>query len=297
MLKYLLVALATLTLGACATTAGGTAAGDEQPETPIEPPTEQLAGNPSFAIGENENTIVGNPNFSTLLQAEHPQSGDTLVTLHTSMGDIVIRMFPDEAPLAVENFVTHAENGFYDNVIFHRVIEGFMIQGGDPLGTGMGGESIWGGQFDIEFSYNLRHFRGALSMAHTGQPNSIGSQFFIVQNNGIDSSELLEHFDAFLEMQDELLGELDDIPVYMRDLFSPEMIDAYLQYGGTPFLDIPYGLLFGRLGHTVFAQVISGMDIVDAIANVPHDGDPEDGGANRPLEDVTILHTTVTVID
>ena len=67
------------------------------------------------------------------------------------MGDIKIKLFPEKAPKTVENFITHAKNGYYDNVIFHRVIEGFMIQGGDPLGTGYGGESIWGQPFEDEF--------------------------------------------------------------------------------------------------------------------------------------------------
>ena len=80
----------------------------------------------------------------------------------------------------MENFLTHAENGYYDGMIFHRVIQDFMIQGGDPTGTGMGGESIYGAEFEDEFSMNLFNLRGALSMANAG-PNTNGSQFFIVQ--------------------------------------------------------------------------------------------------------------------
>ncbi|TYQ16121.1 UNVERIFIED_CONTAM: cyclophilin family peptidyl-prolyl cis-trans isomerase [Acetivibrio alkalicellulosi] len=110
-----------------------------------------------------------------------PEKGDTIAIMRTSMGDIKIRLFPDIAPKTVENFVTHAQNGYYDGVIFHRVINQFMIQGGDPLGTGTGGESIWGKPFKDEFSPMVSHLRGALSMANRG-PNTNGSQFFIVQN-------------------------------------------------------------------------------------------------------------------
>jgi peptidylprolyl isomerase domain and WD repeat-containing protein 1 len=94
------------------------------------------------------------------------------------MGDIHLRLFPSAAPKTVENFVTHARNGYYNNTIFHRVIKKFMIQGGDPLGDGTGGESIWGGEFEDEFS-TLRHDKPyTLSMANAG-PNTNASQFFI----------------------------------------------------------------------------------------------------------------------
>ena len=121
--------------------------------------------------------------------------GDTVVTINTSMGDSKIKLFPEKAPKAVENFVTHAKNGYYNNVIFHRVINDFMIQGGDPEGTGYGGESIWGKPFEDEFSNELRHFRGALSMANAG-PNTNGSQFFIVQNkNFCFYIQIMEQYD------------------------------------------------------------------------------------------------------
>ena len=99
--------------------------------------------------------------------------------LGTTMGDIVIKLFPDEVPKTIENFVTHARNNYYDGVIFHRVIKGFMVQTGDPLGDGTGGKSIWGGEFEDEFVRSLRHDRPfTVSMANAG-PNTNGSQFFI----------------------------------------------------------------------------------------------------------------------
>ena len=100
-------------------------------------------------------------------------------TIHTSYGDIYIRLFPDECPRTVENFTVHSQNGYYNGVLFHRVIKGFMIQTGDPKGDGTGGESIWGGDFEDEFSKNLKHDRPfTVSMANAG-PNTNGSQFFI----------------------------------------------------------------------------------------------------------------------
>ncbi|GAX76906.1 hypothetical protein CEUSTIGMA_g4352.t1 [Chlamydomonas eustigma] len=99
--------------------------------------------------------------------------------LHTTKGDISLKLFPDECPRTVENFTTHAKNCYYDSVIFHRIIKGFMLQTGDPLGDGTGGESIWGGEFEDEFHKTLRHDRpGILSMANAG-PGTNGSQFFI----------------------------------------------------------------------------------------------------------------------
>eukprot|EP01132_Coremiostelium_polycephalum_P007544 gene7544-9275_t len=99
--------------------------------------------------------------------------------IHTTMGDIHIMLFPDECPKTVENFTTHSKTGYYDGIIFHRVIKGFMIQTGDPLGDGTGGNSIWGKDFEDEFNRNLRHDRPfTVSMANAG-PGTNGSQFFI----------------------------------------------------------------------------------------------------------------------
>jgi len=103
-------------------------------------------------------------------------------TIHTSHGDIHMRLFPEQAPKAVENFVGHARSGYFEGVIFHRVIPKFMIQTGDPLGDGTGGESIWGKEFEDEFSDELKHDRPyTVSMANAG-PNTNGSQFFITTN-------------------------------------------------------------------------------------------------------------------
>ncbi|KAL7476103.1 hypothetical protein ACHAW6_001983 [Cyclotella cf. meneghiniana] len=132
------------------------------------------------------------PDASDLLEASHLGRSDndfnaanaklttaTTAILRTTHGDITIKLFPKETPKTIQNFIGHAQSGYYDNVIFHRIIPGFMIQTGDPLGDGTGGESIWGGEFEDEIRRELRHDRPfTVSMANAG-PNTNGSQFFI----------------------------------------------------------------------------------------------------------------------
>ncbi len=192
-------------------------------------------------------------------QLNKPAANETTAVMHTNMGDIAIRLFPDHAPKAVENFVTHAKNGYYDGIVFHRVIKDFMIQGGDPTATGCGGESIWGQNFKDEFTPELHNLRGALSMANAG-PGTNGSQFFIVQANSVHPN---------------FLSQMKGLP----DYFPADAVEAYAQVGGTPHLDYH---------HTVFGQVYEGMDVVDAIASVATNH------SDKPLEDVTILGIDVT---
>ena len=123
-----------------------------------------------------------------LLNFQEVRKGDTIATIRTNFGGIRIHMLPEAAPKAVESFLTHARNGYYNGVIFHRVINDFMIQGGDPRGNGTGGESIWGDSFEDEFDVELHNLRGALSMANAG-PNTNGSQFFIVQAKSGDQPD------------------------------------------------------------------------------------------------------------
>jgi peptidyl-prolyl cis-trans isomerase B (cyclophilin B) len=248
----------------------------------------------SACAGGGASASERDPNV--LLQFEEPQKGEELVVMHTNKGDIKLRMFPEEAPLAVENFLTLARQGYYDNVIFHRVIEGFMIQGGDPEGTGRGGESIYeGGGFGYEKS-SLRHFRGALAMAHSSLPNSNGSQFYIVQSK--DGSALEE----LRGMQDEPgvqmttangyqqnVAAVDEKgnPLKWSDIFPVNVIDKYVEVGGTFTLDLHYN----KEGHTVFGQVYEGMDVVDAIAAVEKNAD------DRPLSDVVIESITFETVE
>jgi peptidyl-prolyl cis-trans isomerase B (cyclophilin B) len=214
-----------------------------------------------------------------MLQLEPLTPGEELAVLHTNKGDITIRFFPTEAPIAVTNFIAHARNGYYDGVLFHRVIPNFMVQGGCPLGRGTGGESVWGGTFGTEMSFNLRHFRGAVAMAHAG-PGTIGSQFYIVQNYELDS-RFAQLFENMKEHLDDVIGILPDgTQIHLRDWHPVEGLEYFLENGGTPHLD----WFWNDRGapHPVFAHVVDGMDIVDAIANTPQ------GANNRPNDDMII---------
>ena len=187
-----------------------------------------------------------------MLNFKEQAENQPMAVMKTNHGDLKIMLFPEVAPKAVENFVTHAKNGYYDGLIFHRVIKDFMIQGGDPQGMGFGGESIWGEPFADEFSLEALNFKGALSMANSG-PNTNGSQFFIVQAGSVD---------------DRLIGQMEDAG------YPAEAIEKYKEVGGTPWLDFR---------HTVFGQVVEGMDVVDEIAAV------KVGRNDKPIEDVVIL--------
>lgn len=187
-------------------------------------------------------------------QLNKPTENDTIAIIKTNMGEIKIKLFPQFAPKTVENFTTHAKNGYYDGLIFHRVIKDFMIQGGDPTGTGAGGQSIWGHAFPDEFTGELHNLRGALSMANAG-PNTNGSQFFIVQANSCPEDFIMQ------------MKQIDE------KVFPTECVEAYEEIGGTPWLDFR---------HTVFGQVYDGMDVVDSIANVATKAQ------DKPVDDVII---------
>lgn len=197
------------------------------------------------STNDQEEATIMYPQLSKAVAAN-----EALVVMNTTLGPIKIKLFPELAPKTVENFLTHAENGYYDGIIFHRVIEDFMIQGGDPTGTGMGGESIYGDTFEDEFTMNLFNLNGALSMANAG-PGTNGSQFFIVQASAAP-------------------GSADQMK---KGGWPDEIAEAYAEMGGTPHLDQK---------HTVFGQVIEGMDTVNTIAKV------KKGAQDKPVEDVSI---------
>lgn len=175
-----------------------------------------------------------------------------IATIKTNHGDMRIKLFPDHAPKTVANFIALSKDGYYDGVIFHRIIKDFMIQGGDPTGTGMGGESIYGDSFEDEFSEELYNVRGALSMANAG-PNTNGSQFFIVQNQHLPYSK----------------------KEIARGGWPEPIAEIYAEQGGTPHLD---------RRHTVFGQLAdeASYEVLDAIAGV------ETGAMDKPVEDVVI---------
>lgn len=180
----------------------------------------------------------------SLEQLQKPNKGEEIAVITTNHGAFKLRLFEKAAPKAVENFKTHAKNGYYNGVTFHRVMNEFMIQGGDPEGTGRGGNSIWGDAFEDEFDPNYHNLRGAVSMANAG-PNTNGSQFFIVHKT---------------ETPKNMIEEIAKIGE--EGGFTSEVIDAYKKLGGTPWLDFK---------HTVFGQVYEGMEIVDEIAFVDVD--------------------------
>ncbi len=197
-------------------------------------------------------------------QLKKPAKGEEVAVFETSMGKIKIRLFPKYVPTTVENFKTLIKEGYYNGIIFHRVIDDFMIQSGDPTGTGMGGECAFDGyeSFQDEFGRNLYNIRGAVSMANAGT-NTNSSQFFIVQTKN---------------------------PVY-HTLVSEEgfrsqggaqwAADAYEKYGGTPYLDGQFKDITGS-GHTVFGQVYEGLDVVDKIAGAKTDE------SDKPVKNITI---------
>ena len=189
--------------------------------------------------------------MSQFPQLNEVNEKNPLVTVHTNLGDFTLELFLEVAPKTVENFVTHAKNGYYNGVIFHRVIEDFMIQGGDPTGTGMGGESIYGRTFEDEFSREAFNLYGTLSMANAG-PNTNGSQFFIVTAKQVPA---------------QMLKQLKD------GGWPEEIVEEYAKVGGTPWLDHR---------HTVFGRVVEGMDVVLKIEGVKRNAQ------DRPLEDVVI---------
>ena len=140
------------------------------------------------------------------------------VLLETSSGDILIELFPDKAPQTVANFLQYVDDGFYENTIFHRVIPGFMIQGGDPTGTGMGGPGYCiNGEFTSNgFKNDLKHTRGVLSMARAMDPNSAGSQFFIMH---MDAPHLDKQYAAFGKVT-EGMDVVDAIARTPRSMFN-----------------------------------------------------------------------------
>ncbi|ANZ97616.1 MAG: peptidylprolyl isomerase [Brochothrix thermosphacta] len=184
------------------------------------------------------------------------EKGQPVATIETTEGTVKIKLFPKEAPKAVENFVTHAKDGYYDGLLFHRVIDNFMIQSGDPKGDGTGGESIWKKPFKNEISNNLYHFRGALAMANAG-PDTNGSQFYIVQNKFLTAAEIKN----------------DSIQ------YTDSVKEAYEKLKGVPSLDGSY---------TVFGQTIEGLDIVDKIAET------EVGANDKPEKDIKIKTIKIT---
>ncbi len=276
---------------------------------PDNPPTK-----PTFTeVSENGSRTEDPVGF----QLDLPEIGEKIAVFETSKGTIYMRLFPESAPITVANFVGLIECGYYNGITFHRVIDGFMIQGGDPEGTGMGGTSVWGDSFEDEFNANLLNIRGSLSMANSGA-NTNGSQFFINQNSTPVSRQNYDYqtmYDGFYEVnaealkqeyetyKDQLQGQYPDAESYVKgvidahigknmifsDDVSSKAWELYRKHGGNIHLDGAFKRGYG--GHSVFAQVFSGMSVVDAIAGVK-----VDATSNKPLEDVVITKAYTTTV-
>lgn len=202
---------------------------------------------------EYEKVEISEP--SKIDQMSAPEKGETIAVIEVKgYGKLYLKFFKQEAPLAVENFLTLAANGYYDGIVFHRVINNFMIQGGDPTATGAGGESMWGEEFKNEYTDILLPLRGTMAMANAG-PDTNGSQFFIIQNKNATPD------------------------TYGYQEYSDEQKKMFDEYGGYPFLADDY---------TIFGQLYDGWDVLDAIAETETDGQ------DRPVEDVVIKKITVT---
>lgn len=242
----------------------------------------------------------GDNNTMNSKQLAMPEKGEQIAILHTNYGDIKIKFFPDAAPKAVENFIGLAKDKKYDGSIFHRVINDFMIQGGDyENANGTGGTSYFGEQFEDEFSTEVVNIRGSVAMANSG-PATNGSQFFInqagVNENGYDWNYMQEMADSYYndilentknneELQNVYFGryytqliDYNKVPLETKEL--------YAQQGGNYFLDGAYSKV-GR-GHTVFAQVFEGMEVVDEIAGVETDE------TDKPVKDVVLESVEIT---
>lgn len=194
-----------------------------------------------------------------------PEKGDTIIEMVIKdYGTVKFRLFPEYAEKGVENFVELAKSGYYDGLKFHRVINDFMIQGGDPEGTGMGGESIWGGKFDGGTDPHLIHAAGALAYANSAGPATDGSQFYVVTGTVYTDDTL-----AILESKGYT--------------FSDNAKAIYKKAGGAPWLDG---------GYTVFGQVIDGLDVIFKVQNVSTD--PQN---NMPLKDVIMESVKVGKYD
>ena len=166
---------------------------------------------------------------------------NTFVTLKTNQGDIKLKLFPKIAPKACENFVKLAEKGYYDGIIFHRVIKDFMIQGGDPTGSGCGGQSVWGAPFEDECDPKVAFDRpGLLAMANAG-PGTNGSQFFIttvatpwLHMHHTIFGEVAEGYDVVQKIENSPTGFMDK-PVKEQKILSAQDADLLQPYISTEF--------------------------------------------------------------
>lgn len=220
-------------------------------------------------------------------QLDLPEKGEEIAVVETTSGTFKIRFFPEEAPKAVYNFKKLAQQGYYNGIKFHRIMENFMIQGGDPTATGIGGKSVWGKSFEDEFNMNLFNITGSVSMANKG-PDTNSSQFFINHNTAAPDWEYFRMFyEAYQEDKDyinEMYGGCVDMSKLTDDIKA-----LYEQHGGNMHLDGALNTA-GR-GHTVFGQVFEGLDVIESISKVKTDEN------NKPIGDVIIRSVKIEIYE
>ena len=188
---------------------------------------------------------------SEQLQFQQPTENAPIAIFTTEYGEFRAVLYPDLAPMAVENFIALANEGYFNGLPFHRVIGDFIIQSGDGTGSGTGGTTCWDGfPFPVEISSQLHHYSGALCMAHLGQDTTANfSQFYIVQTPANSISE-------------------EDANTLISQGMDEAVAKTYQAAGGAPYLD---------LKNTIFGQIYQGMEVVDQIAlasNANSEGKP-----------------------
>ena len=220
-------------------------------------------------------------------QLDLPEKGEEIAVVETTSGTFKIRFFPEEAPKAVYNFKKLAQQGYYNDTKFHRIIESFMIQGGDPTATGLGGKSVWGDSFEDEFNENLLNITGSLSMANKG-PDTNSSQFFINFNPEAPDWEYQEMFYEAYKEDPDIINEYYNGCVLLNKL-SDKVKALYNEFGGNIHLDGAYNSA-GK-GHTVFGQVFEGLEVIESISKVKTDEN------SKPIGDVIIKSITIEIYE
>lgn len=275
----LLALLLVVTLAACGGT--GDTSGAPAAEENTESKAAKVMGTTDTLVDMKKLTPVESDE-KVGFQLDPPEKGEEIAVITMESGEVFkLRFFPEQAPKAVYNFKYHALEGYYDGLTFHRIIENFMVQGGDPSGTGYAGESVWGEAFEDEFSPSLLNIDGSVSMANSGA-NTNGSQFFIncTQGAAIDWDSYQQGFEVYKQDPNTFTALYSSKWVDM-DLITDEVKSLYTTHGGNLHLDGYYST--DKTGHTVFAQVFEGMDGVEAISKT--EVDPQN---SKPLQDVVI---------
>ncbi len=260
--------------------AAATEGAQDSNDTPTDKSTEKPEGDTQN--GEEE-TLPEKSDKLAYGDVDTPQlapmeNGEKIAKITTNMGTITFRLFPKDAPQGVDNFITLAEEGYYNGNIFHRIAKDFVIQTGDPTGTGYGGESKWGTPFKNEVSPKLHHLRGAVAYANSGADTN-GSQFYFVQAGSLPDHLTAEIKDMDENWNDVVFQDAAGNLVTKGDMFPEKIRESYLKDGGLPELDFKY---------TIFGQVIEGMDVVDKIANVEYEPNAERPQEGKPKKDVII---------